>query len=45
VLAGVLLTPQSGPFPLLWLMFLSSGAGVLSTLYLIRLGGDPGEAE
>lgn len=45
ILAGVLLTPQSGPFPLLWLMFLSSGAAVLSTLYLIRIAREPGDAQ
>jgi DHA1 family bicyclomycin/chloramphenicol resistance-like MFS transporter len=37
VLAGALLTPQSGPFPLLWLMLLSSFAGGVATLYVISV--------
>ena len=37
VLAGALLTPQSGPFPLLWVMLLSSAAAAVSTLYVIHV--------
>lgn len=37
VLAGALLTPQSGPTPLLWLMVLSSLAAVFSSFYVIRI--------
>lgn len=37
VLAGALLTPQTGPFPLLWVMLLSSAAAALSTLYVIHI--------
>lgn len=33
VLAGVMLTPQSGPFPLLWLMLLAGALGIGFTLY------------
>ncbi|MGB7286699.1 MAG: MFS transporter, partial [Salaquimonas sp.] len=33
VLAGILLTPESGPFPLLWLMLGASLTGILFTLY------------
>ena len=35
VLAGALLTPQTGAFPLLWVMLLSSVAAAASTLYVI----------
>lgn len=37
MLAGALVTPQSGPFPLLWVMLLSSFGGFLSTLWVIRV--------
>ena len=37
VVAGTLLTAQTGPFPLLWVMFLCSAAAALSTLYLIHV--------
>jgi DHA1 family bicyclomycin/chloramphenicol resistance-like MFS transporter len=37
VLAGALITPESGPSPLLWVMLLSSCAGALTTLYLMRV--------
>lgn len=37
VLAGTLLTPQTGPFPLLWVMLLSSAAAALSTFYVIHV--------
>ncbi|MBL8578533.1 MAG: multidrug effflux MFS transporter [Mesorhizobium sp.] len=35
VLAVALITPQSGPFPLLWLMLLSSAAASVITLYMM----------
>lgn len=35
-LAGALLTHETGAFPLLWIMFLSSALGVVSTVYVIR---------
>ncbi|MDN2567664.1 multidrug effflux MFS transporter [Aquibium sp. A9E412] len=35
VLAGVLLSTESGPYPLLWLMLFSSLAAIVSTLYVI----------
>jgi MFS transporter, DHA1 family, multidrug resistance protein len=35
VLAVALITPQSGPFPLLWVMLLSSAAAAVTTLYVI----------
>jgi len=44
VLAGALLTPQSGPFPLLWLMLLSSLAGGVATLYVIHVARRTGDA-
>lgn len=34
--AGVLLTPESGAFPLLWLMLISSVLGVISILIVMR---------
>lgn len=34
--AGVLLTPESGAFPLLWLMLVSSALGVISILIVMR---------
>ena len=37
VLAGGLLTPQTGPFPLLWVMLLSSAASAAATLYIIHI--------
>jgi DHA1 family bicyclomycin/chloramphenicol resistance-like MFS transporter len=38
VLASVLLSPESGPYPLIIVMAASSFAAVLSTLYVIRIG-------
>jgi DHA1 family bicyclomycin/chloramphenicol resistance-like MFS transporter len=35
-LAGFLLTPGSGAFPLLWLMFLTGVTGVVTILLVIR---------
>ncbi len=35
VLAGMLITPTSGPLPLLWVMLVSSAAAAVSTLYVI----------
>ncbi|MDQ2634626.1 MAG: multidrug effflux MFS transporter [Pseudomonadota bacterium] len=43
VVAGALLTPQTGPFPLLWVMFLSSAAAAASTLYLIHVARREGQ--
>ena len=43
VVAGALLTTRSGPFPLLWVMFLSSAAAAMSTLYLIRVARREGQ--
>lgn len=36
MLAGALITPQSGPFPLLWVMLLSSVGGIFATCWVIR---------
>ena len=36
VLVGVLLTPETGAYPLLWLMLLTAIAGVISILMVIR---------
>ncbi len=35
-LAGALLTPGTGPWPLLWIMALTSAAAVACILYVIR---------
>ena len=43
VVAGALLTVHSGPYPLLWIMLLSSVAAALSTLYVIRVDRIAGE--
>lgn len=36
-IAGAMLSPQSGPWPLLWIMLFSLAMAVLSTLYVIRV--------
>ena len=38
VLAGALLAPDSGPYPLLWVMLFSSSAAILTALFVTRLG-------
>lgn len=43
VLAGMLLSPRSGPYPLLVIMLLSAFAGVVSTLYVMRVGAGSNE--
>lgn len=45
VVAGTLLTVHSGPFPLLWIMLLSSAAAAVSTLYVIRVDRIAGEIQ
>lgn len=42
VVAGALLSPQSGPFPLLWVMLCSSLAAVAATLYVIHVARQAG---
>jgi DHA1 family bicyclomycin/chloramphenicol resistance-like MFS transporter len=37
VVAAALLSPETGPYPLLWVMFLSSTAAVLSTVYVMHV--------
>ena len=39
-----MLSPETGPYPLLWLMLLSSVAAVLSTVYVMRATPDAAEA-
>ncbi|SFT79154.1 multidrug effflux MFS transporter [Mesorhizobium sp. YR577] len=41
VVAGALLTPDTGPYPLLWVMLLSALAGALSTLYVMWVSRHP----
>lgn len=38
VVASMMLSPQSGPYPLLVIMMLSAFAAVVSTLYVMRVG-------
>jgi len=45
VVAGALLTPETGPYPLLWMMLLSALAGALFTLYVMRVARHGGAAE
>lgn len=45
VLAGLLLTPQSGPFPLLWLMFTASVIGIGFTFYTQNVARQMEKAE
>jgi DHA1 family bicyclomycin/chloramphenicol resistance-like MFS transporter len=45
VLAAALLSPQTGPYPLLWVMFLSSAAAVVSTLYVMHVSRQVGEVQ
>ncbi len=44
VLAGALLTPERGAWPLLWLMLGSTALGLISTFYVIRVANRRGEA-
>ncbi len=43
VVAAALLSVDTGPYPLLWVMFLSSSAAVLSTFYVIHASRRTGE--
>ncbi|MDP3898413.1 MAG: multidrug effflux MFS transporter [Mesorhizobium sp.] len=43
VISGALLTPDSGPYPLLWVMLLSSLAAVLATGYVIHVARQAGK--
>ncbi len=43
VLAGAMLSPQTGAWPLLWLMFFCSALGIASTLYVMRIARLRGE--
>jgi len=43
VTAGALLGPTTGPYPLIWVMLLSSLAAIVSTLYVIRVARMVGE--
>ena len=43
VVAAHLLGPETGPYPLLWVMLLSSAAAVLSTLMVMRSSRHAGE--
>ena len=44
VVAAALLSVETGPFPLLWVMFLSSSAAVLSTFYVMHVSREIGRA-
>lgn len=43
VVAAALLSPETGPFPLLWVMFLSSSAAVIATFYVMHVSRQTGE--
>ncbi len=43
VVAGVLLTPESGAYPLLFVMLLSALGGIAAALYVIRVARQAGE--
>lgn len=43
IIASALLSPESGPFPLLWVMLLSSVAAVAVTCYVIHVARRMGE--
>jgi DHA1 family bicyclomycin/chloramphenicol resistance-like MFS transporter len=43
VVAAALLSPETGPFPLLWVMFLSSSAAVIATCYVMYISRQAGE--
>ena len=43
VLAGALLTPQSGPFPLLWVMLVSALGAIAATFYVAHVARQAGE--
>ncbi len=43
VLAGALLAPDSGPYPLLWVMLFSSCAAILTALFVTWLGNPGGK--
>jgi MFS transporter, DHA1 family, multidrug resistance protein len=45
VLAGALLSPQSGPYPLLVVMLISALAGVAASLYVVYVAGQVGAVE
>jgi MFS transporter, DHA1 family, multidrug resistance protein len=45
VVAAALLSVETGPYPLLWVMFLSSSAAVLSTFYVIHASRQTGEIQ
>jgi DHA1 family bicyclomycin/chloramphenicol resistance-like MFS transporter len=38
ILASFILTPDSGPFPLIWVMLASSGASIAAALYVLSVG-------
>jgi DHA1 family bicyclomycin/chloramphenicol resistance-like MFS transporter len=43
VVAGAILSADSGPYPLIWVMLLSSIAAIFTTLYVMRLGETDGD--
>jgi DHA1 family bicyclomycin/chloramphenicol resistance-like MFS transporter len=45
VVAGVLLSPGSGPYPLLWIMLLSSLVAACFTLYVMHVARQAGELQ
>jgi DHA1 family bicyclomycin/chloramphenicol resistance-like MFS transporter len=45
ILAGSLLSPESGAMPLLWVMFASAFCAVIATLYVIHIAREAGELQ
>ncbi|CAN0656240.1 multidrug effflux MFS transporter [Nitratireductor aquimarinus] len=43
VLAGALLSPDTGPYPLIWVMLISSSLGIVTSLYVIYVARQVGD--
>ncbi len=43
VLAGLLLTPDSGPYPLIWIMLSASSLGIVASLYVMHVARQRGD--
>lgn len=43
VLAGLMLTPVSGPYPLIWIMLTASALGIVASLYVMHVARQRGE--
>lgn len=43
LLAGALLSPETGPYPLIWVMLISSSLGIVTSLYVIYVARQVGD--